>query len=344
MPGQGEGEWGNWDAAARSQCGLLSLALTAVGRALAVESDRWFLWLPVFFAAGIIAYFALSNEPQPRVAAALVLGAIGICLALRSAPLGLALAGAFLAFASGFATAKLRTEITRAPVLAHELRYVGVSGWVEAHELRDKGRARLTIRVLSLGDLEPEERPYRVRVTMPAPDAANSRIGEAVALSATLQPPPEPIEPGGFDFGRQAWFASLGATGYATSKIQSLNDAGALPWDLRAWSGIDALRARVNAASGRHWRVRPARSPSRSSPARGEAFPGVEPGYARFGPRAHPFHFRPALYLEGLSIRAESVVVPDRVVLKRAPPPPAPGNDAADPISDWAAIQKNKDQ
>src|SRR6187399_2606311 len=117
MPGQGEGEWGNWDAAARSQGGLLSLALTAVGRALAVESDRWFLWLPVFFAAGIIAYFALSNEPQPRVAAALVLGAI--CLALRSAPLGLALAGAFLAFASGFATAKLRTEITRA--LAHEL-------------------------------------------------------------------------------------------------------------------------------------------------------------------------------------------------------------------------------
>jgi hypothetical protein len=95
--------------------------------------------------------------------------AIGICLALRSAPLGLALAGAFLAFASGFATAKLRTEITRA--LAHELSYVGVSGWVEAHELlRDKGARG--IRVLSLGDLEPEERPYRVRVTMPAPDAA----------------------------------------------------------------------------------------------------------------------------------------------------------------------------
>ena len=116
MLGQGEGEWGNWDAA-RSRGGLLSLALTAVGRALAVESDRWFRWLPVFFAAAIIAYFALSNEPQPRVAAALVLGAIGICLALRSAPLGLALAGAFLAFASGFATAKLRTEITRAPVL-----------------------------------------------------------------------------------------------------------------------------------------------------------------------------------------------------------------------------------
>lgn len=122
-----------------AKVGYCHSPLPAVGRALAVESDRWFLWLPVFFATGIIAYFALSNEPQPRVAAALVLGAIGICLALRSAPLGLALAGAFLAFASGFATAKLRTELTRAPVLAHELRYVGVTGWVEAHELRDKG-------------------------------------------------------------------------------------------------------------------------------------------------------------------------------------------------------------
>lgn len=71
MSGRGEGEWGNGDATARSRGGLLSLALAAAGRALAVESDRWFLWLPVFFAAGIIAYFALSNEPQPRVAAAL---------------------------------------------------------------------------------------------------------------------------------------------------------------------------------------------------------------------------------------------------------------------------------
>ncbi len=226
---------------------MLSAGLAATARALEAESDRWFLSLPVLFAGGIIAYFALSNEPDPRVAVALVLAAIGLCLALRDAPLGLALAGAVLAFAAGFATAKLRTETARAPVLAHEMRYAGVSGWVEAHELRDKGRARITLRVLSLGDLGPEQRSYRVRVTMPAKDAVNARIGEAVTLKATLQPPPEPIEPGGFDFGRQAWFASLGATGYATSRIASLNDAHAQPWDLAAWSSIDALRARVNA-------------------------------------------------------------------------------------------------
>jgi len=48
---------------------------------------------------------------------------------------------------------------------------------------------------------------------VPAEKAANIRIGEA-----TLKPPPEPVEPGGFDCGRRAWFDRLGATGYATSK------------------------------------------------------------------------------------------------------------------------------
>jgi competence protein ComEC len=201
----------------------------------------------VLFAGGIITYFALADEPNARLAAALLVGAIGLTLAVKHAPLGVCIGGALLAFASGFATAKLRTELARAPVLSHELRYTTVTGFVEAHELRDKGRARITLRVLSVDELKPEQRPYRVRMTMPARDGASARIGEAVTLHATLQPPPEPIEPGSFDFARQAWFARLGATGYATSKISPLNQARAPPWDLAAWARVDALRAAVNA-------------------------------------------------------------------------------------------------
>ena len=89
------------------------------------------------FAGGIVTYFALENEPDPRVAVALVTGALGLSLALRAAPLGLAIGGASLAFALGFADAKLRTEMARAPVLSHELRYVPVTGFIENHELRD---------------------------------------------------------------------------------------------------------------------------------------------------------------------------------------------------------------
>jgi competence protein ComEC len=140
--------------------------------------------------------------------------------------------------------------MVRAPVLAQELRYVTVSGVVEAHELRDKGRARIMLRVLAVGDLKPEETPYRVRVSMPAKWAAGVWIGEAVTLRATLQPPPEPVEPGGFDFARSAWFARLGATGYATSNFVPFEGAPAAPWDLAAWSKVDALRAIRAALSG----------------------------------------------------------------------------------------------
>ena len=182
------------------------------------EQDRWFLWLPVLFAGGIITYFALADEPAARVALALLVGAIGLTLAARHAPLGLCFGGAALAFATGFAAAKLRTEMVRAPVLAHELRYASLTGFVEAHELREKGRARITLRVLT-STISSEDRPYSVRVTLPAKEVSTLEIGEAVSLRATLQPPPEPIEPGGFDFGRQAWFARLGGTGYATSKV-----------------------------------------------------------------------------------------------------------------------------
>ncbi len=247
MPDRGERERdANEGVHAGGREGLLSASAAAAARALEAEYERWILWLPVLFAAGILFYFALADEPGTRLAIALLLGALGLSLAARHARLGLCIGGAALAFASGFAVAKLRTETVRAPVLAHELRYASVAGFVETHELRDKGRARITLRTLALDDVKPDETPYRIRVSMPARHAAGVRIGEAVTLHATLQPPPEPIEPGGFDFARQAWFSRLGATGYATSKIASLDGAPAPPWDLAAWARVDALREAVN--------------------------------------------------------------------------------------------------
>jgi competence protein ComEC len=91
----------------------------------------------------------------------------------------------------------------RAPVLAKELRYVRVSGFVEEFERRAGRRDRLTLRVISLGKLAPDGWPYRVRVTTFAQDFV-PRTGQAVTLRATLRPPPEPVPPGAFDFGRQA--------------------------------------------------------------------------------------------------------------------------------------------
>ena len=92
MPNRDEAEWGDEERTRlRRREGLIVTCLLASARALEAEQDRWFLWLPVLFAGGIVAYFALADEPGPRLAAALLLGAIGLCLAFRHAPLGLCL-------------------------------------------------------------------------------------------------------------------------------------------------------------------------------------------------------------------------------------------------------------
>ena len=74
MTGRGEEEWGGWDPGpAKGRGGLASLILATLARTLAQQSDRWFLWLPVVFAGGIVTYFAIPNEPDGRVAVALSL-------------------------------------------------------------------------------------------------------------------------------------------------------------------------------------------------------------------------------------------------------------------------------
>ena len=82
MPEWGDEERGGEDrpGGTRKQ-GLLAASLKASAHMLEREQDRWFLWLPVLFAGGIITYFALADEPAARVALALLVGAIGLTLA-----------------------------------------------------------------------------------------------------------------------------------------------------------------------------------------------------------------------------------------------------------------------
>ncbi|MEM7191316.1 MAG: ComEC/Rec2 family competence protein [Pseudomonadota bacterium] len=220
-------------------------ALTRLFDALEAETDRWFLWLPVLFAVGIGAYFALPSEPDSRIALALLLAATGIFLFARKAGLGRVLGLAALMLALGFAAAKARTELVRAPVLKSELRYASVTGYVTRLERRTDARDRLTLQVLTIDGLSAAERPVRIRVSLAGRNHA-FQPGDAVSFRATLGPPPPPVAPGGFDFGRQAWFQQLGGIGYVTGKITPLANAPPAPLMLHIFAGIDKVRAGVN--------------------------------------------------------------------------------------------------
>ncbi len=137
--------------------------------------------------------------------------------------------------------------MARAPVLSHELRYVPVTGFIENHELRDKGRARLTLRVIALGDLPQAERPYRVRVTLPAKGNLIDKTGPSSRSRRRFSRRLSRSSPAGST--SPAKPGSRGSAGPATPRARSssLEDAREPPWDIAAWAAIDRLRVAINA-------------------------------------------------------------------------------------------------
>ena len=190
--------------------------LFGLKRAFDDQRHRFFLFSPIALGGGIGGYFALPQEPDVAVLAALMVSALVLKALLRAGSLRHVAATAMVFVALGGLSAKLRVEFVRAPVLKKSLHFVEVKGWVERAESKAPRGQRLTIAVESLGDVAPEDRPRRVRVrTMKAGPGA--KPGDWISVNATLSPPAKPAIPGGFDYARSAWFEGLGAVGYSLS-------------------------------------------------------------------------------------------------------------------------------
>ncbi|MBE0455135.1 MAG: DUF4131 domain-containing protein [Roseovarius sp.] len=181
-----------------------------------VQRGALFPWVPVLFACGIGGYFALPAEPP---GAALVvsggLGVVVLVLALWrgrewSGPLGVAMAVVLL----GFAIAGARAHQVAGPVLGW--RYYGpVEGRIVGIDRSASDALRLTLDRVVLARVDPDRVPRRVRVSLHDGAGVVPAPGLRVMTTAHLAPPGGPVEPGGFDFRRHAWFQGVGAVGYA---------------------------------------------------------------------------------------------------------------------------------
>lgn len=216
----------------------------AVVRAFAAEADRYFLWIPVCLGAGIGIYFGLEREPPAILAASLVVAALGLVILARPRPLAGALAWGLLLVALGFADAKLRTVLVDAPAIERATGVAAVEGWIERVEPRQPRGHRVTLRVQRIAGRPDGKTPHRIRVTTLKATAIPS-AGTAVTVRAVLRPVPEPVQPGGFDFARRAWFARLGAVGFAVSDFEPSPSTEAAPWGLTFWTWINGVRAAV---------------------------------------------------------------------------------------------------
>ena len=209
------------------------------------ESDRLFLWLPVVFGLGIACYFALTEEPGwPIVGAALLTG-IALKILLRRPLVAALVATMLLSGAIGATLAKTRTLFVSAPVLAKKMGPVTITGWIEQLERRvAKKGDRLVLRITRVERLKADQQLYRVRIVVRM-GIGGLNVGQTIRLRAILMPPPDPVMPGGFDFARKAFFASLGAVGFAVTKpeIVSPQSAASIMHRMRAWIG--GLRQRV---------------------------------------------------------------------------------------------------
>ncbi|WP_439110514.1 ComEC/Rec2 family competence protein [Lentibacter sp.] len=182
-------------------------------------------WAPVCLALGVGAYFSLSAEPA--------LWVFGLCLAIFLACLGLirvwrsvftSLVWAVALVALGFCVAGGKAYWVSGAVL--QWHYYGpVEGRVVLIDRSASGAVRLTLDTVVLENMPPNKTPTRVRVALHGPEA-RPKAGSTVLITAHLSAPSGPVEPGGFDFQRHAWFLQLGAVGYSRMPLMLLEPAG----------------------------------------------------------------------------------------------------------------------
>ncbi len=206
--------------------------VTRLGAALRLDAQRGALvpWVPVCLGIGIGCYFALPAEPTRGV---WILLAAAICLAIPALAAGMwrwPLAVALVLVATGFGLAGVRTHQVAGPVI--DWRYYGaVEGRVIEVDRSASDMPRITLDEVVLERVAAFETPRRVRISLHgAQDWLEPRPGQRIMVTGHLSQPQGPVEPGGFDFQRMAWYESLGAVGYArTPALLMAPDDGTRP-------------------------------------------------------------------------------------------------------------------
>jgi competence protein ComEC len=205
-------------------------------------AGRLLPWVPIAFGTGIAFYFAAEHEPVLSVAA---VAAIVFCAAAfllrrqKMFPLLVMIA----AMAAGFATATWKTARIAHGVLARPLYSVSLTGFVEARDIRER-TDRFVLRVAQMESPRGQIRLERVRLSVrkgTAPD-----VGSFVELKARLQPPLAPLRPGSYDFSRDMFFQGIGASGFVTGAIKTVEPPVSGGLSLRYAAFMQGLRDAID--------------------------------------------------------------------------------------------------
>ncbi|MHA1128807.1 MAG: DUF4131 domain-containing protein, partial [Alphaproteobacteria bacterium] len=201
------------------------------------------LWAPVMFGGGIVTYFALRFEPS--ISLILMIAGVGLACAVFIRPryiIRTVILLTILLTSLGYSYAAYRTITFEAPVLSRHY-YGPVYGRIIGLDRSSTNAPRVLLDKLYIPGFSIAQTPERVRVSLHGYVPDNTLIaGSRVALTTSISPPSPPVEPGGFDFRRMAWFMSLGGVGYTRNPIIPAFDDAATDFRARLFS----IRMRIS--------------------------------------------------------------------------------------------------
>jgi competence protein ComEC len=254
-PGRTQGFAGTWPPRAAAPAGGFVPAGLGAWPPLVAKLREWVLaeagagrllpWVPIAFGAGIAFYFAADHEPVLPVAGITAFALVAAAFLLRRQKI-FPIAVMIAAVAAGFAIATWKTARVAHGVLARPMYSVAVTGFVETRDIRER-TDRFVLRVVSIESPRGQTKLERVRLSVRKGTAP--AVGSFVELKARLQPPLAPLRPGSYDFGRDMYFSGIGASGFVTGAIRTVDppDSGGLSLRYAAFmQGLrDAIDARI---------------------------------------------------------------------------------------------------
>ncbi|MBL4872971.1 MAG: DUF4131 domain-containing protein [Rhodobacteraceae bacterium] len=196
------------------------MIISSISEILEFQRHRLMLWTPVMFGVGIAVYFAASTEPS--VVQSVGIASTGLFGAVFIRPqniLRTVLLVVFLLICLGYSYAAYRTITFDAPILTRHY-YGPVYGRIIKLDRSATNAPRVLLDQIYLPNLAESKTPERVRISLQGYIPEDTLIaGARIAVTASISPPSPPVEPGGFDFRRMAWFMRLGGVGYTRNPV-----------------------------------------------------------------------------------------------------------------------------
>lgn len=187
------------------------------------------------FGLGIGVYFWLKLEPERWLVYTLL--AVGLTVLATFRPQNLSYKVILTSFALtiiGYSYAAYSTAKVAAPVLQRHFYYGPIEGTIIGLDRSASNAARIMLDDVYLPGIAPSQTPAKIRVSLQGLIPENTIApGARVTLTGSLSPPGAPVEPGGFDFRRMAYFIQLGAVGYTRNPV--IPAAGGSDDGFQAW-------------------------------------------------------------------------------------------------------------